>query len=1051
MLKTRNYRGGFALPTVLIASVVMLIVLSVSVSSVAAVRTTLKTQYYEQLAKAAGEAGVAYAKACLAKNGNKPLWTDEKPLRPSTDCAGNPQLNPEVQVLVVAGGGGGGHNQGGGGGGGGVVENTSFTVSGGQTYTVVVGAGGNGGSSGGAAGAKGGNSSFASIITAQGGGGGGGRVATNSVTQATTGGSGGGGAGTVDAATSVPAAGAVGTAGQGFAGGNGSSGPVGGNGGGGGGAGSAGGVADGADSGLGVSGDGGNGYFSDISGEVFYYGGGGSGGRWGMGSVGLPGVSGGGKGGENNSVAGIAGLANSGGGGGGGGSSAAGGKGGSGVVYVRYANNGTINAAGGSDAPYTSGPYKIHAFKNTGSSTFSVSSATSSVCPSDPRCSVLVNDTLRSSFSVPRPVLDVNGQALTIANTGYVELLRTSSGAVWRTYRQPAVQVAAVPDFCSGAATSSLGWQNAVVTSAQESIPNASGARTISLGNGNLPAGKIFFRKDFTVVEAGAYNLSLLTTDSTVLAESYVDGAQVSSSQGGLSNGAVNLSVGCHTITVQVTNKTLTPTPARFTAAISKNGSAPIVSTDSSWRASAGNAVHFSQSDYYVDPAVWGKAVNYSTPSAHMASAVWSGLTGDPFAQMIAPPGSGCPGSCPGNSTGYLRDSQDIYVATETTAQVSALCDNDCAVFMDGQMVLSSSPWSSVNQQTFTITPGYHRFGVRLYNGDSAVNPAAVGVSVVDRNNGTVLTRTDLSWQGATSWTSGQNTAAANIQSYENSFRPSPSEIPEPKTFDFLAVGGGGGGGTNSSGGGGAGGVIAMYDAPATIGTFNISIGGGGAGAASHLVNGAKGGNTTFGSYTALGGGYGASRDGGAAATSGGSGGGGAGATAQLRVPGASGTAGQGSAGGNGITADAGVNATGGGGGGAGGPGIPAVSGGQAGHGGPGYVTYMTGSRLAVGGGGGGSITVNGTLGQSTDGGGNGTSAAAANAAPNTGGGGGGRSNTNPAGSGASGIVVIRVKTGSMNVSVTGAPQVSSVTIDGTAYTVYTFKASGSFRIISFN
>jgi Tfp pilus assembly protein PilV len=78
----RISRGGFALPTVLIASVVMLTILAVSVSSVTAVRTTLKTQYYEQLAKAAGEAGVAYAKACLAQNGNKPLWTDNKPLTP---------------------------------------------------------------------------------------------------------------------------------------------------------------------------------------------------------------------------------------------------------------------------------------------------------------------------------------------------------------------------------------------------------------------------------------------------------------------------------------------------------------------------------------------------------------------------------------------------------------------------------------------------------------------------------------------------------------------------------------------------------------------------------------------------------------------------------------------------------------------------------------------------------------------------------------------------------------------------------------------------------
>lgn len=1052
MSMRQNNRGGFALPTVLIASVVMLIVLSVAVSSVASVRTTLKTQYYEQLAKAAGEAGVAYAKACLAKNGNKPLWTDAKPLRPSTDCAGNPQLNPEVQVLVVAGGGGGGHNHGGGGGGGGVVTDDDFTVSGGQSYTVVVGGGGAGATSGGNAGGRGGNSSFAGLLTAQGGGGGGGRIATNNVSQASSGGSGGGGAGTIDGATGLPGGGAVGTNGQGFAGGNGSSDATAGNGGGGGGAGAIGGPASGTGASAGISGEGGRGYFSDISGAVFYYGGGGSGGRWAAGSIGLPGITGGGRGGEADGAVGLPGQANTGGGGGGGGGgSAAGGNGGSGVVYVRYANNSTITASGGSVTPYIAGPYKVHVFKNTGSSTFTVSSATSSVCPSDPRCSVVVNESLRSSFSVPRPTLDANGQALTIANTGYVELLRTSTGAVWRTYRQPAVQVAAVPDFCSGAATSALGWQNAVVASTQEAIPNASSARTISLGNSTLPSGKMYFRKDFSVLEAGAYDISLFTADRSTLAESYIDGVSAIASRGGITTASTNLGVGCHTITVQLTNKTLAPSTARFTAAIGRSGAAPLVATDSSWRVSAGNGVHFSQSDFYPDPEIWGNVTSYTTPQAQLASSSWTGSSGDAFAQMVIPAGNGCPSACPGDSSTYIRDSGDIYVDVPTEVRVSALCDNDCSVFMDGQMVLSGSPWASVNQQTFTITPGYHRFGMSIYNSTTSPNAAGVAMSVVDRNSGTVLTRTDLTWQGATQWTSGLNTTSANIQSYENSFRPSPNEIPEEVTFDFLAVGGGGGGGSNSSGGGGAGGVIAMNNVSAKVGTYTVTIGSGGAGSVNHTVNGTKGGNTTFGTFVAQGGGFGASRDGGNAASSGGSGGGGAGALIQARVPGAPGVAGQGTSGGNGTTADSGVNSTGGGGGGAGGPGMHAVAGGAAGNGGPGYITYITGTRLGVAGGGAGSMTANGSLGIATEGGGNGTSQAAAQAAANTGGGGGGRGNTNSGGNGGSGLVVVRIKTGSLNVTVTGSPAVSTLTINGISYTTYQFTASGSFRIISIN
>jgi hypothetical protein len=83
-----GFKRGFALPTVLIASVILLTVLAVAVSATAAVRTTLKNQYYEQLAQTAGEAGVAYAKACLAANGNVPLWSEVAPLTPATDCTG---------------------------------------------------------------------------------------------------------------------------------------------------------------------------------------------------------------------------------------------------------------------------------------------------------------------------------------------------------------------------------------------------------------------------------------------------------------------------------------------------------------------------------------------------------------------------------------------------------------------------------------------------------------------------------------------------------------------------------------------------------------------------------------------------------------------------------------------------------------------------------------------------------------------------------------------------------------------------------------------------
>ncbi len=80
--------GGFALPTVLIASIVMLTVLLVAVTSTAAVRASIKAQYYNQLSQLAGDAGVVYAKACLNANNGVPLWTNNNPLKPGTDCTG---------------------------------------------------------------------------------------------------------------------------------------------------------------------------------------------------------------------------------------------------------------------------------------------------------------------------------------------------------------------------------------------------------------------------------------------------------------------------------------------------------------------------------------------------------------------------------------------------------------------------------------------------------------------------------------------------------------------------------------------------------------------------------------------------------------------------------------------------------------------------------------------------------------------------------------------------------------------------------------------------
>lgn len=84
---TRNLKlSGFALPTVMIASLVMFIVLLAAVSATVSIRTSLNDQYYNKLAQSAADAGAAYAKACLAGNEGKQTWSSK--LVTGTRCDG---------------------------------------------------------------------------------------------------------------------------------------------------------------------------------------------------------------------------------------------------------------------------------------------------------------------------------------------------------------------------------------------------------------------------------------------------------------------------------------------------------------------------------------------------------------------------------------------------------------------------------------------------------------------------------------------------------------------------------------------------------------------------------------------------------------------------------------------------------------------------------------------------------------------------------------------------------------------------------------------------
>lgn len=91
VISYRKKSEGFALPTVVIASVVMFAILVAVSSLVSGTRASLDTQYYEALAADAADAGGTMADACIQENNLVSQWSTSTPtrqLQPQTDCTG---------------------------------------------------------------------------------------------------------------------------------------------------------------------------------------------------------------------------------------------------------------------------------------------------------------------------------------------------------------------------------------------------------------------------------------------------------------------------------------------------------------------------------------------------------------------------------------------------------------------------------------------------------------------------------------------------------------------------------------------------------------------------------------------------------------------------------------------------------------------------------------------------------------------------------------------------------------------------------------------------
>jgi mucin-19 len=289
----------------------------------------------------------------------------------------------------------------------------------------------------------------------------------------------------------------------------------------------------------------------------------------------------------------------------------------------------------------------------------------------------------------------------------------------------------------------------------------------------------------------------------------------------------------------------------------------------------------------------------------------------------------------------------------------------------------------------------------------SSVNDST-GVTVTVLSNGdcVVTFATASTTAGNAAFSSRTWTVPANVSS-----------------VNVLIVAGGGGGGSSNSlktGGGGGGGGVVVATNFAVTGGSSISVNTGSGGAGGNCANGWRGGNSTFGSLTAIGGGWGS----GCSATqgSGGSGGGGhfrAGASATQATLGTASNgvniAAYGNVGGDASSGDysSGGGGGGGGAGGAGGAGTGSGGTGTGGNGGQGIANaFRTNSNIIYGSGGGGGGHATGGTGGTNAGNGCGTDTSGVggiHGVNETGGGGGGGMKCQvSAGNGGSGIVVVR-------------------------------------------
>jgi hypothetical protein len=460
--------------------------------------------------------------------------------------------------------------------------------------------------------------------------------------------------------------------------------------------------------------------------------------------------------------------------------------------------------------------------------------------------------------------------------------------------------------------------------------------------------------------------------------------------------------------------KTIAATGSGETGALSTPASPTITLTDGTLTDTSGNTATLTStlaagsSGYTVDTTA--PTVAFTATAGSYASGQTLGLTAT-YSEPVSISAGGNPsvpltlttGTLTATDTGGAATSVTTRTFTTGTIGASGTHQDIDSTLNVGTVALGSATITDAAGNALTLTPT-----------PATVTGVTINVPIVvtaTNPSGGSITPTEVP-VGATMYKVFQFTTVGT-----STFTVTGGTL---SNVEYLIVGGGGGGGRHNGGNGGGGGAGGYRSsvvgensggntsaesrvtlAPAS---YTVVVGGGGAGSSANTAGSSGFVSSALGITAAGGGGGGTFNI--AALTGGSSGGGGAGVT----VPDPT-TPTQGFKGGAALNVNVYVGGGGGGAGGLGGDGTsPSSNLGYSGNGGPGLTSSITGMAIprAGGGGGGDNGTPCGGAAGSGGGGAGGCGSNADSGTANTGGGGGGGSRANNAGSGGSGIVIIR-------------------------------------------